>query len=94
MTVNAVKETDKMPNYALEFVHENIEDAEQCKKTDCLIAGVAYAPGVGDTRFSPVEPFYNHISKLFLNTYIKNYFFIRIIKHIFIPKKTISFVHI
>ena len=31
--------------------------------------GVAYGPGIGDTRFSPVENFYKHLSQLYKDIY-------------------------
>ena len=63
MTVNAVRETDRMPIYALNFVINQFPDLNVLKTANCIVAGVAYAPGVGDTRFSPVETFVTQLSQ-------------------------------
>ncbi len=51
----AVEQNDKMPEYAFEFVMNIIKDNSAIKNIGLL--GVAYGPGIGDTRFSPVEGF-------------------------------------
>jgi len=69
MTVNAVVESDHMPSYALNFVKSKLSHLEPINSCRAIIAGVAYAPGVGDTRFSPVEKFAVEISKEFSEVY-------------------------
>jgi nucleotide sugar dehydrogenase len=69
MTVNAIVETDRMPSYALNFVKSKLNHSEPIKSSKAIIAGVAYAPGVGDTRFSPVEKFAKEIGKEFVAVY-------------------------
>jgi nucleotide sugar dehydrogenase len=52
----AVSINDQMPRYAFEFLARRYV----CPLTNArvLLLGVAYRGDVGDTRFSPVEPFY------------------------------------
>ena len=58
MSENGVRINDKMPIYAFNFFKSsfNISSFENLK---VLILGVSYRSEVGDTRFSPVEKFYN-----------------------------------
>ena len=65
MTVNALKQTDLMPRYAVDYVKAHIEEIPLLKSKECIFAGVSYAPGVGDTRYSPVQPFFDNINHLF-----------------------------
>ena len=54
-----VKINDKMPFYAFEFMMKSFElDSLISKKI--LLLGVSYRSDVGDTRYSPVEPFYKN----------------------------------
>jgi UDP-N-acetyl-D-mannosaminuronate dehydrogenase len=52
----AVSINDQMPRYAAEFLERRYIDGIAGKKV--LLLGVSYRGDVGDTRFSPVEPFY------------------------------------
>jgi nucleotide sugar dehydrogenase len=52
----AVSINDQMPRYAVEFLERRYTDSIKGKKV--LLLGVSYRGDVGDTRFSPVEPFY------------------------------------
>jgi len=52
-----VKINDKMPHYAFDFMNKAFAlDSIINKKI--LLLGVSYRSDVGDTRYSPVEPFY------------------------------------
>ena len=52
-----VKINDKMPHYAFDFMIKAFNlDSLSDKKI--LLLGVSYRSDVGDTRYSPVEPFY------------------------------------
>ncbi len=61
MSEEAVKTNDKLPLYAFEFFAKKFGGKLAGKKV--LILGVAYAPDVFDTRYTPVEPFYNYLNK-------------------------------
>jgi nucleotide sugar dehydrogenase len=52
----AVSINDQMPRYAVEFLERRYPGSIEGKNV--LLLGVAYRGDVGDTRFSPVEPFY------------------------------------
>jgi nucleotide sugar dehydrogenase len=52
----AVSINDQMPRYAFEFLQRRYPHA--ISGTKILLLGVSYRGDVGDTRFSPVEPFY------------------------------------
>ena len=65
-SVKAVENNDKMPMFCFNFVH-NILKKHVKKFTSIGLLGVAYGPGIGDTRFSPVEDFYNRLSKHYNN---------------------------
>jgi nucleotide sugar dehydrogenase len=52
----AVSINDQMPRYATEFLEHRYAGSIEGKNV--LLLGVAYRGDVGDTRFSPVEPFY------------------------------------
>jgi UDP-N-acetyl-D-glucosamine dehydrogenase len=50
---------DKMPLYAFEYLQTQYKDSLQGKKI--LLLGVSYLNDVGDTRYTPVEGFYNQL---------------------------------
>lgn len=59
-SLNAVEVNDQMPDFAFEFCKQCIFKLK-AKVSKISLLGVAYAPGIGDTRFSPVEPFAKHL---------------------------------
>jgi UDP-N-acetyl-D-glucosamine dehydrogenase len=61
-SVKAVENNDKMPMYCYDFVIKILDKYDK-KTTKVGLLGVAYGPGIGDTRFSPVEGFYRLISR-------------------------------
>ena len=65
-SVKAVENNDKMPMFCFDFV-SNILKRHDKEATSIGLLGVAYGPGIGDTRFSPVEDFYNRLSVHFDN---------------------------
>lgn len=65
-SVKAVENNDKMPMFCFDFV-SNILKHHDKETTSIGLLGVAYGPGIGDTRFSPVEDFYNRLSARFDN---------------------------
>jgi UDP-N-acetyl-D-glucosamine dehydrogenase len=65
-SVKAVENNDKMPMFCFDFV-SNILKHHDKEKTSIGLLGVAYGPGIGDTRFSPVEDFYNRLCARFDN---------------------------
>ncbi len=65
-SVKAVENNDKMPIHSFEFVMSILKKRDK-KSTNIGLLGVAYGPGIGDTRFSPVEDFYNQLSAHFDN---------------------------
>jgi UDP-N-acetyl-D-glucosamine dehydrogenase len=54
-----VRINDKMPFYAFEFLKKRFGRPLQGKKA--LLLGVSYLNDVGDTRYTPVEPFYDYL---------------------------------
>ena len=50
---------DKMPLYAFEFLQSQYNGSLDGKKV--LLLGVSYLNDVGDTRYTPVEGFYDHL---------------------------------
>ena len=52
-----VKINDKMPHYAFDFMKKAFA-LESIINKKTLLLGVSYRSDVGDTRYSPVEPFY------------------------------------
>ena len=50
---------DKMPLYAFEFLQSQFDGSLAGKKV--LLLGVSYLNDVGDTRYTPVEGFYNEL---------------------------------
>ncbi|MDB4165541.1 nucleotide sugar dehydrogenase [Gammaproteobacteria bacterium] len=65
-SVKAVENNDKMPMFCFDFVSKILKDHDK-ETTSIGLLGVAYGPGIGDTRFSPVEDFYNRLSAHFDN---------------------------
>ena len=59
-SVKGVQINDKMPLYAYQFLKKEINDLS---KKNILLLGVSYRSDVGDTRYTPVEPFYNYLIK-------------------------------
>jgi nucleotide sugar dehydrogenase len=55
----AVSINDQMPRFAFEFLQRRYPCGVKEKKV--LLLGASYRGGVGDTRFSPVEPFYRYL---------------------------------
>ena len=49
-----------MPLYAYQFLKKEINNLNEKK---ILLLGVSYRSDVGDTRYTPVEPFYNYLIK-------------------------------
>jgi UDP-N-acetyl-D-mannosaminuronate dehydrogenase len=63
---NAVRINDQMPDDAFNYFKNKI--IKRCKSLNKIaLLGVAYGPGIGDTRFSPVQKFYKKIKKLCAN---------------------------
>lgn len=64
-----VRINDKMPKNAFDFLLKNISFS--LKEKNILLLGVSYLSNVGDTRYSPVELFYNCLvsenAKIFLH---------------------------
>ena len=58
-SVRAVEINDMMPSYAFDFTVRCIGD--QLNSLRFVLLGVAYGPGIGDTRYSPVGPYMNHL---------------------------------
>lgn len=50
---------DKMPLYAYEYLQSQYDGSLKGKKV--LLLGVSYLNDVGDTRYTPVEGFYDHL---------------------------------
>lgn len=65
-SVKAVEKNDKMPMFCFDFV-SNILKQHDRESTSIGLLGVAYGPGIGDTRSSPVEDFYNRLSSKYDN---------------------------
>ena len=59
-TIKGVQINDKMPLYAYHFLKKEINNLKGKK---ILLLGVSYRSDVGDTRYTPVEPFYNYLIK-------------------------------
>lgn len=61
-SVAAVELNDKMPRYCYEYINNVFSKlGKQIKNIGLL--GVAYGPGIGDTRFSPVEDLFKRLAK-------------------------------
>ena len=54
-----VRINDRMPLYAFEFLQREFDGDLSGKRA--LLLGVSYRSNVGDTRYSPVENFYNYL---------------------------------
>ena len=63
-SVKAVENNDKMPMFCFDFVSDILKYHDK-QLTSIGLLGVAYGPGIGDTRFSPVEDFYTRLSAHF-----------------------------
>jgi len=61
MSEKAVETNDKKPLYAYDFMAKTF--GSDLKGKNALILGVAYAPDVFDTRYSPVESFYDYLKE-------------------------------
>ena len=59
-SIKGVQINDKMPLYAYQFLKKEIDNLNGKK---ILLLGVSYRSDVGDTRYTPVEPFYNYLIK-------------------------------
>ena len=59
---NGVKINDKMPHFAFEFMLNSF-NLRTINNLKILLLGVSYRSDVGDTRYSPVEPFYKNCKK-------------------------------
>ena len=59
-SIKGVQINDKMPLYAYQFLKKEINNLKGKK---VLLLGVSYRSDVGDTRYTPVEPFYNYLIK-------------------------------
>ena len=59
-SIKGVQINDKMPLYAYQFLKKEINNLDGKK---ILLLGVSYRSDVGDTRFTPVESFYNYLIK-------------------------------
>ncbi len=59
-SIKGVQINDKMPLYAYQFLKNEMNDLSEKK---ILLLGVSYRSDVGDTRYTPVEPFYNYLIK-------------------------------
>lgn len=55
---NSVQINDKMPLFAFQFLKEN---NISLKGKKALLLGVSYRSDIADTRYSPVEPFYDYL---------------------------------
>jgi UDP-N-acetyl-D-glucosamine dehydrogenase len=56
-----VQINDKMPLYAFQFLQK--EFGKNLKDKKILLLGVSYRGDVGDTRYTPVEPFYEYLKR-------------------------------
>ena len=56
-----VKINDQMPLFAYQFLKKNL--VTDLKGKRILILGVSYRSNVADTRYTPVEPFYDYLIK-------------------------------
>jgi UDP-N-acetyl-D-glucosamine dehydrogenase len=60
-SVQGVRTNDLMPSYAYEFLKKVL--VNQTEKKRITLLGVSYLNDVGDTRYTPVESFYDHLVK-------------------------------
>ena len=68
-SIKGVEINDKMPLYAFEFMKKELGDFD-IKDKNILLLGVSYRSNVGDTRYSPVERFYNYLKRDGANIYL------------------------
>ena len=61
-SVSGVEINDRMPHFAFDFM-KKIFNIKNLKNKKMLFLGVSYRSNVGDTRFTPVEKFYNFCKK-------------------------------
>jgi nucleotide sugar dehydrogenase len=61
----AVSINDQMPRYAFEFLVRKYD--HDLKQKNIVLLGVSYRGDVGDTRFTPVEFFYNYLLTVGVN---------------------------
>jgi nucleotide sugar dehydrogenase len=66
-----VKINDKMPLYAYQFMKREL-GLEDLVGKKALLLGVSYRSNVGDTRYSPVESFYNYLLKDNCDVYLQD----------------------
>jgi len=59
-SIRGVQINDKMPFYAYQFLKQEVNNL---KGKSLLLLGVSYRSDVGDTRYTPVERFYNYLIK-------------------------------
>ena len=59
-SIKGVQINDRMPFDAYQVLKKQINNLDGKK---VLLLGVSYRSDVGDTRFTPVEPFYNYLKK-------------------------------
>ena len=59
-SIKGVQINDKMPLNTYQFLKKEINNLNGKK---ILLLGVSYRSDVGDTRYTPVEPFYNYLIK-------------------------------
>ena len=69
MSEFAVKTNDLMPKYAFEYLLTFVEKSKFVN-LDITLLGVSYLADVGDTRYSPVEPFYRYLNQLSSDIYL------------------------
>ena len=62
LSENGVIVNDKMPLYAFEFMKKSF-NLKNLKNINILLCGVSYRSNVADTRYTPVEKFYNFCFK-------------------------------
>lgn len=58
-----VEINDKMPFFAFQFLKRELNLKTTLDEKKVLLLGVSYRSNVGDTRYSPVEPFYDYLLK-------------------------------
>lgn len=56
----SVEINDQMPLFAFNYLKETFKDNLSAKKV--LLLGVSYRSDISDTRYTPVEPFYDYLS--------------------------------
>jgi len=65
----SVQINDQMPLFAFKYLKETYKNSLSGKKV--LLLGISYRSNVADTRYSPIEPFYDYLisegAKIFLH---------------------------